>query len=178
MKRDLSWPFNALWGADRSKATIFTIFIQGDKMTAPFDFYKSSLELWTKAAQEFQSNYQKLLEQAAQTANEDLAQTNAELQQLVQEHNWLALASLPQQAAWRAYVRQVSAWQAAVQNLAEQQPDLGSGIQKSLAGWQSDSAKAVVAAFGEWNNPAAVQKYWQSFFPQGAQDKPAGGDQS
>ncbi|SHE57858.1 hypothetical protein SAMN02745117_00521 [Lampropedia hyalina DSM 16112] len=135
-------------------------------MTAPFDFYKSSLELWAKTTKDLQTGSQQWLDEVIKTANADLAQTNAELQQLVQEQNWAALASLPQQAAWRAYIHQVSAWQTAVQELAQQQPDFNTGIQKALEGWQTDSVKAVTDKFGELNNPAALQQYWQSFFTQ------------
>ena len=42
-------------------------------MTAPFDFYKSSLELWAKTTKDLQTGSQQWLDEVIKTANADLA---------------------------------------------------------------------------------------------------------
>ncbi|RMX08297.1 hypothetical protein D8I35_04120 [Corticibacter populi] len=130
-------------------------------MSAPFDFYKASLELWSKISKDVQAGSQQWLEEAARLANEDMKQTNEQLQQLVKDQNWVALAGLPQEAAWRTYTHQLAAWQTVVQELAQHQPDFNTGIQKTVSGWQEDALKSFNQAFGAFQQPELVQKFFQ-----------------
>lgn len=145
-------------------------------MSTPFDFYKASLELWAEVTKDFQTGNQDWLGKALTTAHDDLTQTNSELQQLLQEQNWSALATLPQQAAWRSYVHQITLWQSAIAHLAQNQPDFSTGLQKTLSGWQGDSVRSFSEALSEISSPANLQKYWQPLFSSQAAAKTESAD--
>lgn len=124
-------------------------------MTAPFDFYQASLQLWRQLASGVQAGNQQWLEQAAKVAQQDLSEAQLRMQELALQRNWLALASLPQELAWRASLHQLSAWQEAVQAASHQQPPLAEGVQGAALGWQQEAFKSLSQAWGAFGNPAA-----------------------
>jgi len=112
----------------------------------PLTLYKANLALWLRTAALLQEGRQRWLERGTQAVSEHIDETRAETAQLLESHDWQALAGLPGHAAWRLLNRQASDLQAITQTAIASQTNFASGLQRALAAWQQESAQALSLA--------------------------------
>ncbi|THF63747.1 hypothetical protein E6C76_14260 [Pseudothauera nasutitermitis] len=115
----------------------------------PLDLFKANLELQLRVTRLLRESGQRWLEAASRTGTEDLAEAEAEIEDLLKTDNWQTLATLPTQVFWRQFQQRAEDSQSASRFAADNQQAFAEGLQHAVEDWQ----KSVTAVFGGGAQP-------------------------
>lgn len=127
--------------------------------TLPLDLYKANAELQLCVTRLLQESGHEWLQTLQHASREGIAETNAEVEGLLQAANWQSLATLPSESFWRLFQQRTSDLQLASQVAIENQATFTNGLQQALEQWQksvgsimgsSDVAQPLQAIFKQW----------------------------
>lgn len=125
----------------------------------PLDLFKANLELHLRITRLAQENSQRWLEVASRAGNDGVAESSAEIENLLKAENWQALAALPTQAFWRQFQQRVGDTQTLVQAAVSNQTAFTQGLQQAVQEWQ----KAVNTAAGSADAIAPLQDLFKQW---------------
>ncbi|MQU09546.1 phasin family protein [Pseudomonas helleri] len=111
--------------------------------TIPLNLFKANLELQLRINRLLQENSQRWLDIASRAGTESVAESNAELENLLKANNWQALATLPGESFWRQLQQRIGDAQASAQVAISAQTAFTTGLQQAIQGWQKANIEAV-----------------------------------
>ncbi len=112
----------------------------------PLTLYKANLEFYLKTGKLLQESGQRWLEIGTRAFGDGIAESRAEVDQLIRSGDWQALAALPQDAYWRQLQQRFGDSQAVAQIAISNQTQFFAGLQEALQTWQEESAAALGVA--------------------------------
>ncbi|MFT4256237.1 MAG: phasin family protein [Pseudoxanthomonas sp.] len=125
----------------------------------PLSLYKANLELQTRLGKLLQESSRQWIDYGYRLANGGIAESNAEIEELLRTQDWQKLATLPAESFWRQLQQRFGDSQALAQIAAAAQAEFAHGVQEAVQAWQKETA----AAFGE--SPSAGFDWTGSFPP-------------
>ena len=146
--------------------------------TLPLDLYKANLELQVRIGKLFQEGGKQWLDYGYRLASDVIAESDAEIAQLLQSEDWQKLATLPAEAFWRQLQQRLGDSQAAAQIAITAQTGFAHGLQEAVQAWQQQTAgvlgEVAPAALSGGDSPwANLFKPWQQLLQAAATDTPA-----
>lgn len=115
----------------------------GTENTLPLALFKANLELQLRINRLLQESSHHWLEAASRASSEAIAETDANIEDLLKAGNWQALATLPSEVFWRKFQQQVGDTQASRQTAISAQTAFTSGLQQAIQAWQKNILEAV-----------------------------------
>lgn len=112
----------------------------------PLMLYKANLEFYLKTGKLLQESGQQWLEIGTRAFGDGIAESNAEVDQLIRSGDWQTLAALPHDAYWRQFQQRFGDSQAITQIAISNQAQFFAGLQEALHTWQEESAAALGTA--------------------------------
>lgn len=109
----------------------------------PLSLYKANLELQVKIAKLIQESGREWLDFGYRLINDGIAESNAEVDELLKAGDWEKLAALPAESFWRQVQQRFGDSQAAAQIAVSAQTAFASGLQDALKAWQKETAEAL-----------------------------------
>ncbi|WP_211369399.1 phasin family protein [Pseudoxanthomonas kalamensis] len=109
------------------------------KTELPLSLYKANLELQVKIGRLIQESGQQWLDYGNRLIGDSIAESNAEMDELLQAQDWQQLASLPAESLWRQLQQRVGDSQAVAQIAVNAQNAFASGLQQILQDWQYET---------------------------------------
>ena len=100
--------------------------------TLPLDLYKANLELQVRIGKLFQEGGKQWLDYGYRLASDGIAESDAEIAQLLQSEDWQKLATLPAEAFWRQLQQRFGDSQAAAQIAITAQTGFAHGLQEAV----------------------------------------------
>ncbi|MFT3761332.1 MAG: phasin family protein [Pseudoxanthomonas sp.] len=125
----------------------------------PLNLYKANLELQARLGKLLQESSRQWIDYGYRLVNDGIAESNAEIDELLQTEDWQKLATLPAESFWRQLQQRFGDSQAVMQIAAAAQTDFARGLQEAVQAWQKETAEA----FGE--SPLASFDWPESFQP-------------
>ncbi len=137
----------------------------------PLNLHKANLELQLRLGRLLQENQRKWLELGSRSLGESIAESSAELEQVLKTQDWQALATLPGEAFWRQLQQRFGDSQAVTQIAVGAQTAFAAGLQDALQAWQKETTQALsgvsdVSTFNSTVNDMLQQ--WNQFWPGAA----------
>lgn len=129
--------------------------------TLPFNLYKVNLGLQARIIKLVQTNSQQWLDIGYHAAKDGLAESTAEIEQILKAGDWQKLAALPAESFGRLSQKNVAEGQALAKTLFDSQTAFAEGLQDAVKTWQKETA----GLFGE--SPVAapfVNAEWADLF--------------
>jgi post-segregation antitoxin (ccd killing protein) len=137
----------------------------------PLNLHKANLELQLRLGRLLQENQRKWLELSSRAISEGIAESSAELEQVLKTQDWQALAALPGEAFWRQLQQRMGDSQALTQMAISAQTAFAAGLQEALQAWQKETAQALSGA-GDFSNIQGIfndmLQQWNQFWPGAA----------
>ena len=153
--------------------------IDMSKMNLPLDLYKANLELQARLGKLFQEGGKQWLDYGYRLVNDGIAETDAEIEQVLRSEDWQKLATLPAESFWRQLQQRFGDSQAATQMAVTAQAGFVRGLQEAVQAWQKQTTEALgtvasTTAFGDptWSN---LFKPWEQLLPTGSTGRTASG---
>lgn len=109
----------------------------------PLSLYKANLELQVKIGKLIQESGREWLDFGYRLINDGIAESNAEVDELLKTGDWEKLAALPAESFWRQVQQRFGDSQAAAQIAIGAQTAFASGLQDALKAWQKETAEAL-----------------------------------
>lgn len=137
--------------------------------TLPMDLYKANVQLQLSITRLLQESGHSWLETAREFSAEGVAETTAQIENLLRAGDWQSLATLPSEVFWRMLQGQLGDARTMGQIAVRSQTAFTSGLQEALTSWQ----QAVSAALGGRTDSAAsvtgvLNQWMQTWAPAGA----------
>jgi hypothetical protein len=132
----------------------------------PLDLYKANLELQVRVGKLIQESGREWLDFGYRLINDGIAESSAEVDELLKTDDWEKLAALPTESFWRQVQQRFGDSQAAAQIAIGAQTAFASGLQDALKTWQKETAEAL------GDNPLAAplgDPAWADLFKPWAQ---------
>lgn len=146
----------------------------------PLNLYKSNLELQLKIGRLIQENGREWFDFGHRLIDDGIAESNAEVDELLKTGDWEKLAALPAESFWRQVQQRFGDSQAVAQIAISAQTAFASGLQDALEAWQKETAQALgenpfAASLGNdaW---ATLLKPWEQLLPAASRSKPRPGN--
>lgn len=140
----------------------------------PLSLYKANLELQVKIAKLIQESGREWLDFGYRLINDGIAESNAEVDELLKTGDWEKLAALPAESFWRQVQQRFGDSQAAAQIAVGAQTAFASGLQDALKAWQKETAEALgdnplAGSLGDsaW---ADLLRPWEQLLPAASSD--------
>lgn len=126
--------------------------------TLPLDLYKANVALQLSISRLLQQSGHEWLEAVQRTSSENLSETNAKIEGLLQAANWQSLVTLPGASLWRLIEQRTGDAQFVSQIALKNQAAFATGLQQALQQWQesivaimnSSSATQPHEVFRQW----------------------------
>lgn len=115
-------------------------------MNLPMELYKANMQLWMSTGLLLQEVRQHWLDLGDKTIGDDVAETQAELDELAKSADWKGLANLPGTAMWRMVQKRMGDLQACTETAVAEQMHFASGLQDALSAWQKATTQAITDA--------------------------------
>lgn len=131
----------------------------------PLNLYKANLELQVRINKLLQESARQWLDMGNRLVGDGIAESNAEVESLLQAQDWQKLASLPAETFWRQLQQRFGDSQAATQIAISAQTAFTTGLQQAVQTWQKETASAVGTAANDAALNAA-NKAWESAVQQ------------
>lgn len=109
----------------------------------PLALHKANIEFYLRIGKLLQEGGQQWLELGNRAFGDGIAESGAEVQQLLQTQDWQALATLPAEAFWRQLQQRFGDAQAVAQIAISGQTRFASGLHEAIQAWQQESAQAL-----------------------------------
>lgn len=109
----------------------------------PLNLYKANLELQVKIGKLIQEGGQQWLDFVYRLYGDGIAESNAEVEELLRTQDWQKLATLPAEAFWRQLQQRFGDSQAMAQIAVSAQTAFASGLQEAVRTWQKETAQAL-----------------------------------
>lgn len=109
----------------------------------PLDLHKANLELQVRVGKLIQESGQQWLDFANRMYGDGIAESNAEVEELLKTRDWQKLATLPAESFWRQVQQRFGDSQAAAQIAIGAQTAFASGLQEAVRTWQKETAEAL-----------------------------------
>lgn len=130
-----------------------------DMTNLPLGLFKANLELQARINRLVQESGQQWLEFENRLLGDGIAESNAEIRELLKAEDWSALATLPAESFWRQIQQRFGDSQAAVQIAVTTQTAFVNGLQDSLQAWQKETTQALGAG-----GTTAVPQAWNDMY--------------
>lgn len=134
----------------------------------PLNLHKANLELQLRLGRLLQENQRKWLELGSRALGESIAESSAELEQVLKTQDWQALATLPGETFWRQLQQRFGDSQAVTQIAVSAQTAFATGLQEALQAWQKETAQALggVADVNTFTSTVnGMLQQWNQFWP-------------
>lgn len=109
----------------------------------PLHLLKANLELQLRVNRLLQETGHQWLDIASRASSEAIAESGAEIDDVLKAENWQALAALPAEVFWRQFQQRVGDAQAATQVAVGAQTAFAGGLQQAIQAWQKTAFEAV-----------------------------------
>ncbi|MEL1263798.1 phasin family protein [Pseudoxanthomonas putridarboris] len=113
------------------------------KTELPLSLFKANIELQTRINRLAQQGGQQWLDLSNRLLGDGIAESNAEIEELLKTEDWQTLATLPAESFWRQLQQRFGDSQAAVQIAVSAQTAFANGLQEALRAWQKETAEAL-----------------------------------
>ena len=113
--------------------------------TVPLDLYKANAALQLRLTRLLQENGHRWLHSLQQVSADGVAETSAEIEELLKSANWQTLATLPSESLRRLFQLRANDAGAMRQVALENQAAFVAGLQQALQAWQDEIAAAMRA---------------------------------
>ncbi|MFT3755307.1 MAG: phasin family protein [Pseudoxanthomonas sp.] len=136
-----------------------------DASQLPLSLYKANLELQTRLGKLLQESSRQWIDYSYRLANDGIAESNAEIEELLQTNDWQKLATLPAESFWRQVQQRFGDSQALAQIAAAAQTEFTHGVQEAMQAWQKETAEAfgdLPLAGADW--PGTLPA-WETLLP-------------
>ena len=114
---------------------------------APIGLAKANIELSLRTGRLLQEYAQQWLELASRAGKDELAESDAELSDVIAAPDWQSLAALPVESFWRQVQQRYGDLEAAAQIAVGAQTTLAHGLQAALNEWQKAAASVLGCGF-------------------------------
>ncbi len=149
------------------------------KTELPLGLFKANLELQARINRLVQQGGQQWLDFGNRLLGDGIAESNAEIDELLKTGDWQTLATLPAESFWRQLQQRFGDNQAAAQIAINAQTAFATGLQEAVQAWQKETAESLATlsgtggvASGAWGD--AIKQWGVSWpAPSTAADKPA-----
>ncbi|MQT47886.1 hypothetical protein GHO40_14315 [Pseudomonas helleri] len=111
--------------------------------TLPLTLFKANLELQLQINRLLQENGHQWLEAATRASSKAIAESGANIEDLLKAGNWQALATLPSEGFWRKFQQQVGDAQTSAQTAISAQTAFTTGLQQAIQVWQKTTLETV-----------------------------------
>lgn len=134
----------------------------------PLALYKANTELQLRINKLVMENWKKWLELSTRAVDDNIADSQAKVEQLLKAQDWAGLAAIPADAFWRQLQTRMGDATVTNQIAANVQMHFAQGLQDAIQTWQKDTAKALgavgdaTAATAQWKDMMAQ---WGSLWP-------------
>lgn len=134
-------------------------------ITLPMNLFKANLELYLRIGRLLQEYNRRWLEIASRASSDGIAESGAQIENLLKSNNWQALATLPSEAIWRQFQQRFGDVQATAQIAVSAQTAFTTDLQQAIHSWQ----KATIEAAGSDTDVTQpfndLFKQWSSMWP-------------
>lgn len=106
----------------------------------------ANLELQARLLKLFQQNGEQWLDLGYRAIKDGTAESDIEVKQLLDAHDWQTLATLPAESFWRQLQQRFGDSQAAAQIAINSQTSFAAGLQEAVQIWQQKTTQAFGAS--------------------------------
>lgn len=114
-----------------------------NKTELPLSLHKANLELQVKIGRLIQESGRQWLDFGNRLINDGIAESNAEVEELLRTQDWEKLATLPAESFWRQMQQRFGDSQAVAQLAVGAQTAFATGLQEAVRTWQKETAQAL-----------------------------------
>ncbi len=125
---------------------------------ASIGLVKANIELSLRTGRLLQEYAQQWLELASRAGKDELAESDAELADVIAAPDWQALAALPAESFWRQVQQRYGDLEATAQIAIGAQTTFAHGLKNALNDWQKAAASALGGGF-QFQPPALAQPF-------------------
>ncbi len=134
------------------------------KTELPLELYKANLELQARVNKLIQETGEQWLDLGHRLIGDGIAESNAEIEEVLKADDWQSLATLPAESFWRQVQQRFGDAQAVTQIAVVAQNTFASGLQDAIRTWQQETAQTLGGITGLPGTDALNEMFkpWQA----------------